>query len=581
MGVIRMEFKATAMTMDDVLRLKRKYIIPRFQREYSWDTDELTTLYEDLIENLTYSNNKLKASEYFVGSLVLVGDEDNATDIQRFVVDGQQRLTTFTIMFSVIAQKFRELREDKLADVTHSNIIGEDNDGQPLTKLDTETPKPFFQYRVQKKDIDFDVIPRTDEEKKILAAYNFFDRKLIQKNFLTEIVEKYSIDSLTYLDALKAFRDQILNCKVIYVTVKSFEDAYMIFEVLNAKGKNLAPIDIIKNYIFSILTDEAPLDIASDKWKKIRTQVSERGNVDLSVFYRHFWLSKYKFITNKKLVSEFNKVISKDITSYTSFLNDLENASIDYGKISTPVQTEWMQPEDITVYYALHAFQIFNVTQIRSFLMALFDCKTKDLVSHKDYIKALDFLEYFHFIFTAVSSTRSSGLERRYSSFARKLRACPTKNECRRCINDLIIAMKESLPDYSIFEKNLQKISYTTEEQQSKKLVQYILYKIERYYTCSFELQPASVTIEHILPESTRTPYVGFIGNLLPLGESINSRLSNKPYSEKIKLYNNSQFLTVKEFVKENKDKTKWTKKDIEDRTKALANILYYKVWNY
>lgn len=78
------------------------------------------------------------------------------------------------------------------------------------------------------------------------------------------------MNGVSYIDALKAFRDQILKCKVIYVTVKSFEDAYTIFEVLNAKGKDLSSIDIIKNSIFSILTDEAPLDMASEKWNNMK-----------------------------------------------------------------------------------------------------------------------------------------------------------------------------------------------------------------------------------------------------------------------------------------------------------------------
>lgn len=155
---------------------------------------------------------------------------------------------TFTIAFAVLAQKFKELGQERLSEKTHLNVMGEDNDGNPYAKLVNENPKPFFQKRIQQKDIDFNAIPETNEEKRILNAYNFFDRQLKETILIKNIRDNNSgAGDINYLDALKAFRDQILKCKVIYVTVKSLDDAYTIFEVLNSKGKDLAPVDMIKN----------------------------------------------------------------------------------------------------------------------------------------------------------------------------------------------------------------------------------------------------------------------------------------------------------------------------------------------
>lgn len=230
-----MDFKASSKSIDDVLRLQRKYVIPRFQREYSWEQEELSEMYDDLIENIVYQNNSLIANEYFIGSLVLVGDDDDTTSIERFVVDGQQRLTTFTIAFAVIAQKFKSIKEEKLQNTTHLNVLGEDNDGNSYAKLVNESPKPFFQKRIQQKDIDFSAEPHSNEEKKILYAYNYFERQLKETNLINSIRDRNpQMGEITYVDALKAFRNQILKCKVIYVTVSSFDDAYIIFEVLNA-----------------------------------------------------------------------------------------------------------------------------------------------------------------------------------------------------------------------------------------------------------------------------------------------------------------------------------------------------------
>ena len=151
-------------------------------------------------------------------------------------------------------------------------------------------------------------------------------------------------------DALKLFRDQILKCKVIYVTVKSFEDAYAIFEVLNAKGKDLSPVDIIKNSIFSILDETEPVDTAYNKWGNIREYMADGRVDDIVTFYRHFWLSKYGLTQNRKLVNEFNKKIRKDQYSYQTFLDELETAASDYAKISQPSSLFWPQPEDRIIF---------------------------------------------------------------------------------------------------------------------------------------------------------------------------------------------------------------------------------------
>ena len=104
-----MEFKAQPRTIRDALTLPRRYVIPRFQREYSWEAEELEELWDDLLDSIKIENNMLVASEYFIGSLVLVGDDDTR-NIDRQVVDGQQRLMTFTVAFSVLSQLFKKMK---------------------------------------------------------------------------------------------------------------------------------------------------------------------------------------------------------------------------------------------------------------------------------------------------------------------------------------------------------------------------------------------------------------------------------------------------------------------------------------
>lgn len=575
-----MEFKAVPRTIADTLDLKRKYVIPRFQREYSWGNDELQELWDDLLDCFTVNNGKLFPNEYFIGTLVLVGDDDDNMNIERQVVDGQQRLMTITIAFSVIRKLFLMEKEETLANKVYSYIMGEDADGIEYAKLVTETPKPYFQMRVQKREQDENISPNTDEEKRILNAYNYFERKLSRKNILQEIKKRYLIDDnkLDYIELLKLFRDQILHCKVIYVTVKCFDDAYAIFEVLNAKGKDLSPIDIIKNSLFSILDETEPVDFAEESWKKIKRKTV--GKCDVQTFYRHYWLSKYGYSTAKKLVKEFNDKIGKNQSEYTIFLKELVEASEDYYKIVYPNKNDWPQPEEIDIFYALEACDIFDVTQVRIFLLALFDVKRKKMISHKQFIRIIKFLEQYHFVFNAICSMRPSGLERRYSSYARKLRMCKDKNETKKCIDELIETLKEGMPTEEIFISNFVNIRYTSDFAKDKKLVQYIIKKYEFYNMKTNEVQPLSFTIEHIMPESKNIKECGMIGNLLPLGDKLNSELMDKAFKYKITKYSTSQYKTVEKFVQQYQNNAEWTKEMIIERTKEIAKKMYEMVYN-
>ncbi|NFM11509.1 DUF262 domain-containing protein, partial [Clostridium botulinum] len=91
-----MNLQAYTRNIRDILDLNRKYIIPRFQREYAWEEAELSTLWEDIFANMNKEKSAIKENPYFIGSLVLVGDDSKDSEFE--VVDGQQRLTTITIL---------------------------------------------------------------------------------------------------------------------------------------------------------------------------------------------------------------------------------------------------------------------------------------------------------------------------------------------------------------------------------------------------------------------------------------------------------------------------------------------------
>ena len=118
------------------------------------------------------------------------------------------------------------------------------------------------------------------------------------------------------------------------------EQANKIFEILNAKGKRLAHIDLIKNKIFEKLNTIEPADYAEITWEKIKKNLnSGNENVGMATFYRHYWVSKYKKSSSNALYEDFNKVVKAN--DYGNFLEDMLKGSEAYMKIINPQREDY------------------------------------------------------------------------------------------------------------------------------------------------------------------------------------------------------------------------------------------------
>lgn len=305
-----MELHAYTRTISDLLSVKRKYVVPRFQRAYSWSKEQVKELWDDIITNIQIKNIEediINHEEYFIGALVLVGD-DKSNVLQ--IVDGQQRLTTITILLSVLCERFKELKKDNLAKAIFNNYIeGQDDDGKKYFKLDNETPKPFFQKSIQYIDKE-QPNPQSDEEKTLLSSYQDFYNFTSRDNLASRFRLDKGVSDEKYEILLRAVRDQVVKyLKVIFITVTEEEEAYTIFETLNARGMNLSFVDLIKNRLFKELNDTHPDDDAKTTWKNIRLVISSRDTVgSLETFVRHWWISKYSYVGEENIYKSFKKL---------------------------------------------------------------------------------------------------------------------------------------------------------------------------------------------------------------------------------------------------------------------------------
>ena len=237
--------------------------IPRFQRPYSWDRENIEDFWND-----TITENE---GDYFIGSMVVYKLEDYKFGL----VDGQQRLTTVTMLLSVIRESFKKHGFEELARGTQNLIEKSDLDNQKHYVLQTETSYPYLQEYIQKYDDPEIDTPLKEEEKNLEKG--FYLLKSYIEDAIDSITKDSTISNEKKKDLIKKklieIRSKLLKLKLIFVELDNEDDAYIIFETLNTRGKDLRVSDLVKNHLTKILRRKNKnVDITKDKLKRMSIQ---------------------------------------------------------------------------------------------------------------------------------------------------------------------------------------------------------------------------------------------------------------------------------------------------------------------
>lgn len=572
-----MNFKPDEKNIRSLLKSSCQFIIPRFQREYSWDKKNYQEFFEDMINNLVVDKGNIKDDQYFLGTMLFVGNFTEKPDKPIEVIDGQQRLTTITILFSVLSDRFRELGEDTLSKQLFNYIMTTDDDGNEVRVLQSKSSYPYFVYYIQDREKTIDALPNTEEENCIKETYEYFLqqtsenvlKKLLKKRMGDDIVQAFS-----HLEILKALRDQVLGCTFISIAAADKDQANKIFAILNAKGKRLAYIDLIKNKIFEELKDGVDGTFAEESWDEIKKLLNSGAEtIGMATFFRHYWISKYRRCNASVLYDNFNKTIAKKKETYKEFLRDLVNNAKNYVKIINPNRADYNnRKEYFWLVQSLSTMnKTFNVVQTRIALLALYDVKERDLISTAQFKKAIITMENFHFAFTAICSMRTNNLEGIYSRFAIDLRKCTNKQETSKVIEERLITPLEKLyPKYNSFKAGLGELTYSKKDLPMNVKTKYTVYKLNCYFSGK-EIFEDDGSIEHIVSETAGESALN-IGNLILLEQELNREAGEKDYVDKLYYYKKSNYDWIQKFIKEN---DVWSEEKIRDRAEKLADIYY------
>lgn len=576
-----MDFKPVDKTIKDLLISGHPFEIPRFQRAYSWEKRHYAEFLQDITSNLKIENGQIRSDAYFVGTMLFIGNFIDSGKSVIKVVDGQQRLTTITILFSVLSDLFKKKGENTLAEMIFRYIMTKDDNGDEVRILKTKSNYPYFAYFIQDYTKSQTPEPESEEEENIKQTYDYFRKQLDERKLRQTLKKNHGADavnSLSYIDILKSIRDQVLNCSFVSISTETGDQANRIFEILNAKGKRLNEVDLIKNKLFEVVSGEEPVDVANDYWTKIRNKIEDvDSGVGIATYYRHFWATNYTRSSSGKLYDGFKKSVKPaNRQRYTDFLKEMLTFAEYYSQIVEPSLSHYNNRQEYRwlVQSLTQLNDTFNIVQVRVPLMALMHAKKNELISMAYYKKAVIYLENFHFAFNVVVSDRGNKLDSFYSTFAVSLKGATSRNEAHKMIDELLIGKLEPLfPNFNKFQDGFVKFSFSKEKLPGNVKAKYALYKLNSVYSGD-EIFGQGMTVEHILPENesinNRT-----IGNLILLENSLNGEAGEQDYQAKKIVYSKSQSPWVASFISEHTD---WEASKFDERSKKMAKEYYEKV---
>lgn len=563
--VPEIDFQPDKRTIEDLFVGAEYYVIPRFQRPYSWDATNLDDFWRDVV----YDNG----IGYFIGPMVAW--RDPASPIRR-LVDGQQRITTIAIMFSVLRDQFATLGEVNLADGVHRYLEKADRNNERRFTLQTEVSSRFLSQAILKSPPDDSVQPVSEEEAALSKALDAIRRRIADE------VSKRQ-DPLAWLREL---RDRLLGLRVIWIEHSNEDDAYVIFETLNSRGKDLEVVDLLKNLLLNKLrgTGNSAADTARATWDRMRNEFEAsdtRKRIDPNRFILHWWLSQADYVAERKLFPAIKKKVKSRPNAKTQLEALARDAPL-YRATIEPSNRQWPL-EETDAARSLEAMAIFGIVQPAPLLLSLLRARSSSPKLKAGQLKkTLQVLERFHFQHTIVSALRSSGgVSEMYAKAARELFAAGADQNARsQVLDEIRNKLIERHPDREQFILAFdERFIFTNELTRDSKLVRYVLENFLRHATPTTGTN--RLTIEHIMPQSALShgkpvETVGSIGNLLLVSESVNAKLDNKDFAAKKRIlahdgigYDIGGVLTADE----------WTAESIAARTRLLAERAYDEVW--
>jgi len=603
-----MAIKTTHLSVKSLFEQCHTFQVPKYQRGYAWEEDAISDFIDDISKCLDSRLAGKKGRHHFFGGIVTTNKEIQNSCRSNFeVIDGQQRLASFTLFVAAIIKDVKKILEDlgKKASLDKDEKKSKAYFEQTIDTLtalyitykDTidlkyvEVPKltlseaddHFFQALISGDSIE----PQRSSHERILDAWKRLEKFINQK----VLVSSNALEKATNLNLITSVLGE--DCTVIFMNSETRSEAYQIFQVLNDRGVHLTDGDMLRARTLELMDNDS-LGTIQNKVSKYWDKILSFTPKNIDDYFRwyfssvegqrpkstnladQFLKSRFKCDDKNTLNDKEAKIILEEVKQLAAEFETLENLN----------DGEWPYSDHSTVtawdrerlrMLVLH----LKHTNAMPLLLSL--CK----LDAKKFAEAVAIIERFVFRYKTIGNAHIGPATALYLSHARMIRN-DTKYKINKLREDLAALVEKSVPD-KIFLEQLQLTKYSPRSGNGH--IRYFFITLEDYYAWyegGAQGQPkckdksrvfdyTTMTLEHIYPQNAEAAdkekgledIKHSIGNLAVFGPGDNDALGNKSFSAKKNTLKKSSLRLNRE-VGENKD---WTIDLINKRAKDLAKM--------
>ncbi|MCQ2809495.1 DUF262 and DUF1524 domain-containing protein [Helicobacter pylori] len=553
--------KADAMKLLDFIgkSQEKQFVIPIYQRVYSWEKKQCKQLWDDIIK--TGGNDQIEG--HFIGSIVFVHDGIYTTNYNELlIIDGQQRLTTITLLFIALRDHLND--EDEFLEkfsrqkIQNRYLINSDEKGDKKFKLILSEPDRDTLLSL----IDENKRKPSEPSSKIMENFKLFE-EWIRKN----------------TDKLETIFKGLDKLMVVEISLERGKDnPQLIFESMNSTGKDLTQTDLIRNYILMGLEPEKQKIFYKKYWRAMEEDFKQNETL-FNRFVRHYLTIKTREIPNiNKVYEAFKDYRQKKGIEIENLLKDLQKYCGYFCRIV------FKKEDDKVLNKALSFLVDLKRDVIYPLLLELYSDYSDGVLSKQDFIPII-YLTESYICRRVMCGLGANGLNKIFPSFTKKI----NKDQYLESIKAHFLSLettKGKFPKDSEF-KNL----FITIDFYHLKEKKYFLERLEKFDT-EEPVNTQECTIEHIMPQTLteewkrdlgenfqaiHEKYLNTIGNLTLTG--YNEKYSNNSFQEKRDMEKGFKQSSLK-LNQSLKDLESFGEKEIEKRANDLADWAL-KIWTY
>ncbi len=559
--------KATETKVEDFLaQSKAQFIIPVYQRNYDWTIAQCKQFLQDILE--VGSSDKLYA--HFIGSIVYVHDNVYVSSKLKelVVIDGQQRLTTLTLIYLAVRSVAQNLGDKRLVDEIDETYLTNKfaSEAEKLKLRPTENNNTAIQYLLREDGSEEFV-----GYSRIIENFNFFKGKIKQENY------QYVLDGLS---------------KLIFVEIsldRERDDPQRIFESLNSTGLDLSEADLIRNYILIGLSRKDQDRIYRNYWEIIeklaRDETSNKNRV--SDFIRDYLTVEIKRIPNKKKVYQEFKAMypTTSADDLENNLRDIKTIANYYNKLINPDKES-----DKDIRLQVGYINKLEIEVAFPFLLRVYHDYNKSVIDKEIFVGILNLIQSYAWR-RFIMGIGTEGRNKIFMNLYDKV----DKNNYLQSVQYALLQKPgtQRFPrDAEVIDALRVKDLYNINSKNRT----YLFEKLENFENRERVLieSNSGITVEHIFPqnpslkwerelgakeyEHIKENHLNTIGNLTLSGN--NGKLGNKTFLEKRDLpeagYKDSRLWLNKHLA----TLGKWDSSEIEQRFNIIAER-FLKIWQY